>query len=166
MTLINSVRTFLEPRTRVIYLNSHNTVVYCEAAKTPFSKNKSPFLGDWLVSGILSSQSGTLLHPDSYIFFPINMNNIDPVLMFECLIYLNIYHYAMFATCETIMTTAKYVSIVNTPNIGRDAGVVFTKLTVELTKIIVFEKYRKKRRSMMFLIFVWSILVQSSVGSI
>lgn len=74
--------------------------------------------------------------------------NIDAELMFECLIHLNIFHYAMIATCETIMTTAKYVSIVDTPKIGRDAAVIFTKLAVEFIKIMVFKKFKEKRRSM------------------
>lgn len=74
--------------------------------------------------------------------------SIDAELMFECLIHLNIFHYAMIATCESIMTTAKYISIIDTPTIGRDAAVIFTKLAVELIKIMVFKKFKEKKRSM------------------
>lgn len=74
---------------------------------------------------------------------------LDAELMFECLIYLNAYYFPVFATCETIMTAAKYRSIIDTPNIARDAIVTFTKLFGEFTKIILFRKYKDERRSIL-----------------
>lgn len=72
---------------------------------------------------------------------------IDAELMFECLIYLNLFYFPVFATCETIMTIAKYRSIIDTPYIGQDAAVVFTRLACELTKILLYRKFKEEKRS-------------------
>ncbi|XP_018563500.1 uncharacterized protein LOC108905198 [Anoplophora glabripennis] len=74
--------------------------------------------------------------------------NIDTELMFECLIHLNMFYYPVFATCESIMTAAKYNSIINTPDILRDGAVVFTKLIAELVKILLFRRFKEERRKL------------------
>lgn len=73
--------------------------------------------------------------------------DIDAELMFECLIYLNLFYFPVFATCETVMTIAKYKSIIDTPYIGQDAAVVFTRLVSELTKILLYRKFKEEKRS-------------------
>ncbi|KAJ8911426.1 hypothetical protein NQ315_005959 [Exocentrus adspersus] len=72
--------------------------------------------------------------------------NIDTELMFECLMHLNLFYYPVFATCETIMTAAKYNSIIDTPYIFQDGAVVFTKLIAELLKILLFRRLKEERR--------------------
>ncbi|XP_023018224.1 uncharacterized protein [Leptinotarsa decemlineata] len=72
--------------------------------------------------------------------------NVDTELMFECLIYLNLFYFPVFGTCETIMTAAKYISIIDTPKIDTDAAVVGTKLSVELLKILIYRKFKDFRR--------------------
>ncbi|KAJ8944324.1 hypothetical protein NQ318_016131 [Aromia moschata] len=71
---------------------------------------------------------------------------VDTEVMFECLIHLNMFYYPVFATCESIMTAAKYRSIIDTPNILQDGAVVFTKLAVELVKILLFRRFKEERR--------------------
>ncbi|KAJ8966262.1 hypothetical protein NQ317_000536 [Molorchus minor] len=72
--------------------------------------------------------------------------NVDTELMFECLIYLNMFYYPVFGTCETIITISKWRSIVDTPNIIQDGAVVFTKLAAELLKILLFRRFKDQRR--------------------
>ncbi|KAH1006210.1 uncharacterized protein LOC125502776 [Dendroctonus ponderosae] len=74
--------------------------------------------------------------------------DIDAELMFECLIYLNLFYFPVFATCETVMTIAKYKSIIDTPYIGQDAAVVFTRLVSELTKILLYRKFKEEKRNL------------------
>ncbi|XP_066255052.1 transmembrane protein 216-like [Euwallacea similis] len=74
--------------------------------------------------------------------------DVDAELMFECLIYLNMFYFPVFALCETIMTIAKYRSIIKTPHIGQDAAVVFTRLTSELTKILLYRKFKEEKRQL------------------
>ncbi|CAG9771366.1 unnamed protein product [Ceutorhynchus assimilis] len=75
--------------------------------------------------------------------------DIDAELMFECLIYLNMFYFPIFATCETAMTIAKYASVfVDTPYIGQDAIVVFTRLTCELTKILLYRRFKEEKRNL------------------
>ncbi|KAF7270569.1 uncharacterized protein LOC143201758 [Rhynchophorus ferrugineus] len=74
--------------------------------------------------------------------------NLDADLMFECLIYLNMFYFPVFAICETIMTIAKYQSIIPTPMIGRDAAVVFTRISCELTKILLYRKFKEENRNL------------------
>ncbi|XP_019865341.1 uncharacterized protein LOC109594566 [Aethina tumida] len=74
--------------------------------------------------------------------------NLDAELMFECLIYLNTFYFPVFATCESIMAIAKYRSIRDTPKIGQDASVVFSRLFAELLKIVLFRKLKDDRRTL------------------
>nr|CAI5837348.1 unnamed protein product [Callosobruchus analis] len=73
--------------------------------------------------------------------------DMDTQLMFECLIYLNAFYFPVFGICETIMTAAKYNSIVDTPDIFRDAAVAFTKLSVEMIKMLIYKRFKDLRRS-------------------
>jgi len=75
------------------------------------------------------------------------MDGVDAELMMECLIYLNMFHFSIVATCDVIMTVAKYFSIIQTPKIGQDAAVVFFRLTCELVKIIVYRCFKEKKKS-------------------
>ncbi|CAG9768015.1 unnamed protein product [Ceutorhynchus assimilis] len=71
---------------------------------------------------------------------------VDPELMFECLIYLNAFYYPVFASPEFIMVIAKYQSIRETPNIEQDGAVCFARLIAEILKILVFYRWKEKRR--------------------
>lgn len=79
--------------------------------------------------------------------------NFDAELFFECLIYFNAYFFAMFAFNETLLTSAKFVShyvyanLIN--DLYRDVSVVAGVLLAEFFKILFFNKYKKKHRSMM-----------------
>lgn len=73
---------------------------------------------------------------------------VDSEVMFECLMYINAYYYPVFATCESIMALAKYITPQrDTPNIGQDAAVCFTRLSVEILKLVVFYRYKHGRKS-------------------
>nr|CAH7724339.1 unnamed protein product [Callosobruchus chinensis] len=72
--------------------------------------------------------------------------DMDTELMFECLIYLNAFYFPVFGICETIMTAAKYNSIVDTPDIFRDAAVAFTKLSAEMIKMLIYKRFKDLRR--------------------
>lgn len=73
---------------------------------------------------------------------------VDPELMFECLIYINAFYYPVFASSEFVMVIAKYESITRvTPNIVQDGAVCFSRLIVELLKILVFYRWKERQRS-------------------
>lgn len=68
---------------------------------------------------------------------------VDAELMFECLIYINAHYYPVFATCESIMALAKFLSQKkDTPNIGLDALVCGTRIFIEIFKLIIFYKFK------------------------
>ncbi|XP_066259968.1 uncharacterized protein [Euwallacea similis] len=71
---------------------------------------------------------------------------VDPELMFECLIYINAFYYPVFASAEFIMVIAKYQSIRETPNIEQDGAICFARLIAEILKILVFYRWRERRR--------------------
>ncbi|KAJ8937545.1 hypothetical protein NQ318_002762 [Aromia moschata] len=76
------------------------------------------------------------------------MHHIDAELVFECLIYLNTFYCVVFSTCDTVMTVAKYVSVrKETPNIHWDGAVTFTKMVLEVAKILLFQKFKEERRN-------------------
>ncbi|XP_018572246.1 uncharacterized protein LOC108911729 [Anoplophora glabripennis] len=84
---------------------------------------------------------------------------VDSELMFECLIYINAYYYPVFASCESIMALAKYISpLRDTPNIGQDAAVCFTRLFVEVLKLVVFNRYKDKSKK---LVTAFAVLMTS-----
>lgn len=70
---------------------------------------------------------------------------MDALLVFDVLMYINLYYYPMSSTCNSIMTLAKYRSIIDTPDIGRDASVQCAILSSELIKLILFKKLREQR---------------------
>lgn len=80
---------------------------------------------------------------------------LDAELMFECLIYLNVYYFAVFATCESIMTAAKYRSVIYTPKIERDASVVFAILFAEISKILLYRRFKDERRGIDIIVWWW-----------
>jgi hypothetical protein len=71
---------------------------------------------------------------------------VDAELMFECLIYLNVFYYPLFFICETILVAAKWQSAVPTPGIDQDASVIFTVLGVEIAKILIYRKFKERKR--------------------
>ncbi|XP_060530180.1 uncharacterized protein LOC132704298 [Cylas formicarius] len=83
-------------------------------------------------------------------------SRINAELMFECLIYLNMFYFPVFATCETIITVAKYFYAgIFTPNIKQDAAVIFTRIGCELTKILLYRKFKEEKRSLITAIAVF-----------
>ncbi|CAH1986561.1 unnamed protein product [Acanthoscelides obtectus] len=85
--------------------------------------------------------------------------DVDTDLMFECLIYLNAFYFPVFGICETIMTAAKYNSIVDTPDIVQDAAVAFTKLSAELIKMVIYKRFKNVRRKITTAIVVFFTFV-------
>ncbi|CAH1370408.1 hypothetical protein MTP99_011987 [Tenebrio molitor] len=73
---------------------------------------------------------------------------VDAELMFECLIYLNVFYYPLFFICETILVAAKWQSAVPTPGIDQDASVIFTVLGVEIAKILIYRKFKERKRDL------------------
>lgn len=72
--------------------------------------------------------------------------NVDPELMFDCLLYLNFYYFPMFLICEPIMYFAKYNSTRPTAFIERDATVVSITILSEMLKLIIFRRLRETRK--------------------
>lgn len=72
--------------------------------------------------------------------------NVDPELMFDCLMYLNLYYFPMFGICEPIMYIAKYNSTRPTVFIERDATVVSITILSEFLKLIIFRRLRETRK--------------------
>lgn len=71
---------------------------------------------------------------------------MDALLIFDVLMYINLYYFPMSGTCNTIMAFAKYGSIIETPKIGQDASVQGAILTSEVIKLILFQKLRENRK--------------------
>lgn len=80
---------------------------------------------------------------------------MDVLLIFDVLMYINMYYYPMSIVCNSIMTLAKYQSIIDTPEIGRDASVQGALLSCELIKLVLFKKLRAKREGMSTYIFLF-----------
>nr|CAI5820691.1 unnamed protein product [Callosobruchus analis] len=76
----------------------------------------------------------------------------DPELMFECLIYINAYYYPVYAISEAVMTFAKYMSEKkDTPNLGQDAIVCFSRIFMDLFKLLLFNRFKETcRRTVTF----------------
>lgn len=72
--------------------------------------------------------------------------NADAELMFDCLLYLNLFYFPVFGICESIMCIAKYRSIIETSKIGIDAAVVSSVLFAELLKLLIYKKMREQRK--------------------
>ncbi|XP_017784370.1 PREDICTED: uncharacterized protein LOC108568033 [Nicrophorus vespilloides] len=71
---------------------------------------------------------------------------MDAPLMFEVLLYLNIYYFGVFAGSELLIFFAKFNSPLPTPNINIDGGVVGGILFAELLKLLSFQKVRQKKK--------------------
>ncbi|KAB0790894.1 hypothetical protein PPYR_02694 [Photinus pyralis] len=72
---------------------------------------------------------------------------MDPLLFFDCLMYLNNYYYYMFTMSNIAIWIAKNLSDnddYNTPNIVRDAYIAASLTISELLKIILFRKFRHR----------------------
>lgn len=72
--------------------------------------------------------------------------NVDAELMFDCLIYINLFYFPVFGICESIMCIAKYRSIMLTRQIETDAAVVSSVLFAELLKLVIYKKLREQRK--------------------
>ncbi|GJQ75201.1 hypothetical protein Trydic_g9803 [Trypoxylus dichotomus] len=73
---------------------------------------------------------------------------MDAILMFDVLMYLNIYYYLLAAICHPVMVIAKYFSPnYDTPQyIHIDVAVVVTMVVTDLFKILIYRKLREKRK--------------------
>lgn len=75
-------------------------------------------------------------------------------LMFEVLMYINIYYFPVFAVAESFVVSAKYISNeLWTPRIGIDASVVGSVLISELSKLLIYQRTKDNRRGTNFLKF-------------
>lgn len=72
--------------------------------------------------------------------------NVDPELVFDCLIYLNMFYFPVFGICAPLMCLAKHRSGLDTPNIAIDASVVSTIVISEFLKLFLFKKLREQRK--------------------
>lgn len=73
--------------------------------------------------------------------------NFDAELMFDCLLYLNLFYFPVFGICESIMCIAKYRSDMLTTNwIEIDAVVVSSVLFAEMLKLVIYRKWREQRK--------------------
>lgn len=77
--------------------------------------------------------------------------NFDAELFFECLIYFNVYFFAMFAFNEMLIISAKFVShyvfLHYKENLYTDVSVAGIRLLAEFIKIFFFNKYKKNHLS-------------------
>lgn len=80
--------------------------------------------------------------------------DVDAELMFDCLLYLNLFYFPVFGICESIMCIAKYRSIILTSRIGIDAAVVSSVLFAEMLKLVIYRKLREHRKGNTHILFV------------
>ncbi|KRT80291.1 hypothetical protein AMK59_6851 [Oryctes borbonicus] len=73
---------------------------------------------------------------------------MDAILMFDVLLYLNIYYYLLAAICHPVMVIAKYFSpnYVTPEHISTDVAVVATMVVTDLLKILIYRKLREKSK--------------------
>lgn len=68
-------------------------------------------------------------------------------LMFDVLLYLNLYYFPVFLFTESVVVFAKYISEnLWTPNIGNDAGVMGIMVTSEFFKLVLHRKLKDRRK--------------------
>lgn len=79
--------------------------------------------------------------------------DVDAELMFDCLLYLNLFYFPVFGICESIMCIAKYRSIILTSRIGIDAAVVSSVLFAEMLKLVIYRKLREHRKGNTYTLF-------------
>lgn len=93
----------------------------------------------------------TLCFENNTNSFTVGKMNVDAELMFDCLIYLNLFYFPVFGICESIMCIAKYKSIILTSQIGTDAAVVSSVLFAEMLKLVIYRKLREQRKGNLLL---------------
>ncbi|KAF5284580.1 hypothetical protein FQR65_LT02406 [Abscondita terminalis] len=84
------------------------------------------------------------------------------VLIIDLLMYINLYYYLMYSICSSIITLAKYGSIIDTPNIKRDAIAQVIILISELIKLIIFHKLREHKKEVPIIIALLFTLLSIS----
>ncbi|XP_025835055.1 uncharacterized protein LOC112905908 [Agrilus planipennis] len=84
---------------------------------------------------------------------------MDALLVFDVLMYVNLYYYPMSATCNSIITFAKYQSIIDTPLIGRDTAVQGAILLSELLKLILYKKIKDFKKGLAITLAVFLTIV-------
>lgn len=73
-------------------------------------------------------------------------------LIFDVLLYLNVYYFPVYGIGESFVVCAKYVSSnLWTPDIGNDAAVVGGILSSEILKLILYRKLRDNRKGNKYL---------------
>lgn len=74
-------------------------------------------------------------------------NSMDADLMFDVLMYLNLYYFPVFLVCESCVVFGKYISPnLWTPNIGKDAGVMGAMVMSELIKLVIHRKLKDNKK--------------------
>lgn len=67
---------------------------------------------------------------------------MDAPLMYEVLLYLNVYYFGVFAGSEMLIVFAKFNGPLPTPHIELDGAVVAGILISELIKLLTFNRLR------------------------
>ncbi|XP_065159665.1 uncharacterized protein [Atheta coriaria] len=67
---------------------------------------------------------------------------MDAPLMYEVLLYLNVYYFGVFAGSEMLIVFAKFNGPLPTPHIELDGAVVAGILISELIKLLMFNRLR------------------------
>lgn len=80
--------------------------------------------------------------------------NLDAELMFDCLLYLNLFYFPVFGICESIMCIAKYKSVIMTDRIRTDAAVITSVLFAEMLKLVIYRKLREQRKGKLLLMVI------------
>ncbi|XP_018324785.1 uncharacterized protein LOC108736733 [Agrilus planipennis] len=87
---------------------------------------------------------------------------MDALLIFDVLMYVNLYYFPVFSFCNIMMLLAKYLSKkYPTPYIGTDALVQLGLLVSELLKIFLFKRLREQHKG--WSVFVAVIFVATSI---
>lgn len=72
---------------------------------------------------------------------------VDSELMFDCLMYLNLYYLPMFTVCEPAMFIAKYsFKKVCQKDVKRDCTVMALIILSEFTKLVAYKVFRERRK--------------------
>lgn len=79
---------------------------------------------------------------------------LDCLLIFEVLMYINLYYYPVFEVSNAAIIFAKYKKIVYSPKIEIDASVQGGLLLSELLKLLLFNKVKEKQKGMSRSFFV------------
>lgn len=72
---------------------------------------------------------------------------MEASLMFDVLLYLNLFYFPVFLVCEGCVVFGKYISPnLWTPNIGKDAAVMAVMVTSEFIKLVIHRKFKDTRK--------------------